>query len=86
MRPSGHGTLTLGTEGTVHGQSALRLRTGGGGAPHDTGLLVVELDGQRGVGDGDGYGVSGVGAAQGNLLAAVSSARIRSGRRAAVQV
>jgi hypothetical protein len=30
------------------------LRIGGGGAPHDTGLLVVELDGQRDVGDSDG--------------------------------
>ena len=42
----------------------------GGGAADGAGFGVVELDRQRGVGHGDGEGLPGVGAAEGDLLAA----------------
>jgi hypothetical protein len=50
---------------TVRGRSALDVTDWrGGGAAHDAGFLVVELDGQGGVGDRDGEGLPGAGAAE----------------------
>ena len=53
------------TEGTVHGRSALMLRTGVVVVRSTTpGFGVVEFDCQGGVGDRDADGLPGVGSAQ----------------------